>query len=284
MTRASAGFMAGLVVAGSMAGAQTAVSVRPVASTGLTLHVSTTQELSISATGLLGPGPISMQSSGTLAFTQVNGTADDQGRIQAEITIEKLEMKRPMNGAPEHTRKAAGAIDPVGQKLVAAFDRTGKLGSVAAPQELQAHSASVRQLLSGAYGLIDGIPEMPMAVGETRTVDVGALPLRLPGAANSRAALPKLAVTLRAIDRVNGDRIARLTQNVESTGQPGQSTGQPNQLIINGSGTIDVNIDKGFVTAGAMNWSVAGSMPGARGATQPARVQGTFRMTFNATE
>lgn len=278
MTRASAGFMASLVVAGSMAAeAQTAVSVRPVASTGLTLHVSTTQELSISATGVLGPGPISMQSSGVLAFTQVNGTVDDQGRIQAELTIEKLEMRRLMNGVPEDARKAAEAVDPVGQKLVVAFDRTGALGSVAAPQELQAHSASVRQLLSGAYGLINGIPEMPMAVGETRMVDAGALPLRLPGAANAKAVLPKLAVTLRAIDRVNGDRIARLTQHVESTGQP-------DQLTINGSGTIDVNIDKGFVTAGAMNWSVAGGVPGARGATQSARVQGTFRMTFNATQ
>jgi hypothetical protein len=276
--RISAAFLASLLVASSIAAeAQTAVSVRPVASAGRTIHVITTQDLSISAAGLAGPGQIALQSSGTLAFTQVNKAFNDQGQMDAEITIEKLAMTRMMNGAPEDTRKA-DAIDPVGQKLVAVFDRTGKMGNVSAPKELQAHSASVRQLLSGAYGMVNGIPDMPMTVGETRTLDASVLPLRLPGAASAGAPLPKLSITLRAIDRVNGDRIARLTQNVESTAPA-------DQLTVSGTGTIDVNIDKGFVTASAMNWSFAGALPGAGGsATQPSRVQATFKMTFNATE
>jgi hypothetical protein len=37
-------------------------------------------------------------------------------------------MTRLLNGAPEDTRKAADAIDPVGQKLVAVFDRTRNAG------------------------------------------------------------------------------------------------------------------------------------------------------------
>jgi len=275
--RTSAALVAGLLVASSIAAeAQTAVSVRPVASAGRTIHVTTTQDLSITATGVVGPGQIAMQSSGTLAFTQVNKAFNDQGQMDAEITIEKLEMTQMMNGATADPRKA-NAIDPVGQKLVVVFDRTGKLGNVSAPKELEAHSASVRQLLGGAYGLVNGIPEGPMTVGETRLVDASVLQLRLPGAAGG-GALPKMSITLRAIDRVNGDRIARLTQNVETTGQA-------DQLTVNGTGTIDVNVDKGFVTASAMNWTVAGALPGAGGsATQPSRVQASFKMTFNATE
>jgi len=275
--RTSAAFVASLLVAGKIAAsAQTAVPVRPVATAGRTIHVTTTQDLSISATGL-GPGPIAVQSSGTLAFTQINKAFNDQGQMDAEITIEKLEMTQTLNGASQDPRKAANAGDPAGQKLVATFDRTGKLGNVSAPKELEAHSAALRQLLGGAYALVIGLPEMPMMVGETRTVDTSGLPLSLPGVA-AGTSLPKISVTLRAVDRVNGDRIARLTQNVEPTEPAGQ-------LTINGTGTIEVNIDKGFVTSSEMNWNVAGAVraPGAN-AAQPARVQGTFKLAFNATE
>src|SRR5262245_31955011 len=123
MKGTSAAFVASLLVACSIAAdAQTAVSVRPVAAAGRTIHVTTTQDLSISATGL-GPGPIAMQSAGTLAFTQVNKPFNDQGQMDAEITIEKLEMTQSLNGATGP--KAADAIDPVGQKMVVVFDRTG---------------------------------------------------------------------------------------------------------------------------------------------------------------
>jgi hypothetical protein len=275
--RTSAAVVASLLVASAAVVAQTEVSVRPVAGVGRTIHVTTTQELLISATGPVGPGQINMQSVGTLAFTQVNKTLGDQGQLEAEITIEKLEMTRLMNGAPEDKSKAAGAPDPMGQKLLVVFDRTGKLETVKVPNELQAHSAALRQLLGGAYGVVNGIPDMPIAVGESRTLDAGALPLRLPGAANA-ASLPKLSVTLRAIDSVNGDRIARLTQRVESV--PSE------QLTVNGIGTVDVNLDKGFVTESSMNWSFAGTVPGANTgtATTPPRVQATFKLAVNATE
>jgi hypothetical protein len=277
--RTSAAFVASLLVAANIAvDAQTAaVSVRPVASAGRTIHVTTTQDLSISASGLAGPGQLKMQSSGALAFTQINKAFNDQGLMDAEITIEKLEMTQALNGASADPRKAANAVDPVGQKVVATFDRTGKLSNVSAPKELEAHSAALRQLLGGAYALVIGIPEMPMTVGETRTVDTSALPLSLPGMP-AGTPLPKVSLTLRAIDRVNGDRIARLTQDVESSGPA-------NPLTITGTGTIDVNIDKGFVTSSEMNWNVDGSLraPGAN-AAQPARVQATFKLAFNATE
>jgi hypothetical protein len=119
---------------------------------------------------------------------------------------------------------------------------------------------------------------MPIAVGESRVIEAGALPLRLPGAANASASLPKMSVTLRAIDRVNGDRIARLTQRVESV--------PSDQFVVNGTGTVGVNLDKGFVTESSMNWSFAGTVPGANTgtATTPPRVQATFKLAVNATE
>lgn len=57
-------------------------------------------------------------------------------------------------------------------------------------------------------------------------------------------------------------------------------------MTVNGTGTIDVNIDKGFVTASEMNWSIAGPLPFVTGIapTQPATVQASFKMTLNATE
>ena len=276
MTRTSPAFVASLLVACSIAAdAQTAVAVRPVASPGRTIHVTTTQDLSVSATGL-GPGPIALQASGTLAFTQVNKAFNDQGQMDAEVTIEKLEMTQSLNGATG--RKAADAVDPVGQKLIVAFDRTGKPGAVSAPKELQTLAASLQPLLTGVFALVLAIPEMPMMVGETRQVDASVVPLGLPGLANAGAVLPKLSITLRAIDRVNGDRIARLTQNVESTGAA-------DQLAVSGTGTIDVNIDKGFVTASAMDFSIDGALPAVGGrAAQNSRVQATFKMTLNATE
>jgi hypothetical protein len=278
LTRIPVAIAASLLVAGAAAVAQTAVSVRPVAVAGRTVHFTTTQDLSISAYGVAGLGQIAMQSAGTLAFTQVNRTVGDQGQLEAEITIEKLEMTRSLNGATEDKSKAAAAPDPVGQKLLAVFDRTGKLADVKVPKELEVHSASLRQLLTGAYSVVNTLPDMPMTIGETRAVDGSALPLRLPGAANAAASLPKLSITLRAIERVNGDQIARLIHRVES------SPSDP--LVVNGSGTVDVNLDKGFVAASSMDWNIAGAVPGAAAGTaaQPPRVQATFKMTVNAAE
>ena len=77
--------------------------------------------------------------------------------MDAEITIEKLEMTQLMNGATADTRKA-NAIDPSARSWSRCSIAPAKLGNVSSPKEAEAHSASVRQLLSGAYGLVNAIP------------------------------------------------------------------------------------------------------------------------------
>ncbi len=276
MIRTLAAVVAGLLVASTAATAQTAVSVRPVANPGRTIRVTTTQDLTITALGMPGGGRLEMTSTGTLTFTQANRALSEQGQMDAEISIENFDMDRLMNGKPEDAKADSSSL--VGRSLIAVFDRTGRLVDVKIPKDMQTTSASVRQLLGGAYGLLNGLPDAPMSVGDTKELDVSALPLRLPGA-DAGSLKARATISLRAIDRVNGDRIAHLDQQVESGQQAAQFT-------VKGTGTIDVNIDKGFVTASTMHWNFAGVIPGsaATGPGPAPQMQATFKMTLSASE
>ena len=271
---------AALLIAAAMpAGAQTAVVVRPSPLPNHKTVVTTTQELSIAATGVTasGPGKLVLDSKGALTFTRVNGSFDDQGQMEAQITLSHLEMRQAINGRPDSGRDTSAIV---GRSLTAVFDRAGRLTDVKTPADVQQISTTVRQLLGTVYGLINGLPEAPMKVGDTVT-SPGSIPLRLPGASDGSALQTRATVTLRRVAPGPAGRIAYLDQRIESAG--------PNErLAVSGKGTVEVNLDKGFIAATVMNWTVAGSIsPGGGtgpGPPQSAQVEATFTISLSATE
>ena len=269
-----------LVALAVPASAQTAVVVRPAPRPDHKTVVTTTQELSIAITGMAAGtlGKLVLDSKGALTFTRMNGVFDDQGRMEAQMTVERFETSQSLNGAKAELPRDMSAI--VGRSVTAVFDRADRLIDVRAPADLKQMSGAVRQVLVSLYAFMNGLPEAPMRVGDTVTA-TGTLPIRLPGPSGAAAPPIRTMVTLRRIDDSPAGRIAYLDQLVEAGSQA-------TQIAVTGKGTIDVNLDKGFVAASVMNWTVAGSMPSAVGIgpapPQPAQVQATLTISLTATE
>lgn len=267
-----------LVAGGAVADAQIRFSIRPAPKPDQTIHVTTTQEFSISMNGGApagGPGGAQLVTKSVLGYTQSNGRLDDQGRMESRLTIDRIEADQTLNGKPN----TPGNMDQlVGRSLTAVFDRTGKLVDITVPKELQQASGMLKQLVAGAYGASNFLPDSTMALGDTATVP-SDIPLRLPGSTATAPYRTRTIVKLRAVDTRGSDRIARLEQRIESAEENAQ-------LNVNGAGTIDVNLDRGFVTASEIEWTFTGAIPatGSAAAGQPSQVRGTVKVTVTANE
>jgi hypothetical protein len=268
-----------LLVAGcAVAGAQVRIPIRPAPKPDQTIHVTTTQEFSISMDGGAAagePGRAQFVTKSVLGYIQSNGRFDDQGRMESRLTIDRIEAEQTLNG----TAKPQGNIGQiVGRSLTAVFDRAGKLVDIKVPQELQQASGTLKQLVAGAYGAWNFLPETAMAIGETATVP-SDIPLRLPGSTTTAPYQTRTVIRLSAVEKGDRDRIARLEQRIESAAET-------DQLKVNGAGTIDVNLDRGFVTASTIEWTFTGVFPatGSAAAAQSAQVRATVKVTVTANE
>jgi hypothetical protein len=185
-----------------------------------------------------------------LGYTQSNGRFDEHGRMESQLTIDRIGSERTIN----EITKADGSIGQfVGRSLVAVFDRAGKLVDVKVPQELQHTSGNLTQLVAAVYATSNILPDTAMAIGETATIS-SDIPLRLPGNTTTAPYHARTFITLRAVEQGVRDRIARVEQRVESVAAT-------DHLTVNGTGTIDVNLDRGFVTASTLEWTVTGAFP-----------------------
>jgi hypothetical protein len=216
------------------------------------IHVTTQQEVTLR----IGekpeePGPSTLNNKNLLAYKQTNGNFDTQGRLLAEVTIERLELNEATGN---RQRQAPDASSLVGRTIVVAMDRTGKLLGITIPPDINnTLSLRITQLLAGSYGMLNFVPEVELAVGQDakKTTE---LPIRLPGNVSQGPMQGRTTVTLRAIDRKGTDRIAHLQEDIEVDTAT-------SQLKVTGGGTIDVNLDKGFVSATDIHWTMSGTIP-----------------------
>jgi hypothetical protein len=266
-----------IAVAPAHPGAQSAVALRPTPRAGQILHVTSTQEFSIS--GNLGPvagspGEATINNSSTLVYTQNNGSFDEQGRLPARLTIDRLDSRQTINGTSRPQRPLEQAV---GQSVTALFDRSGKLVDVQVPAELQSVSATLKQLIGGANGAWNFLPEQPMIVGASATLR-SEIPLRLPGNGAVDGQQTRTVITLHSVETTAGNRIAHLQQRTESAGDTSQVT-------VNGGGTIDIDVTRGFVAASSLQWTIAGELRGGQGAATPppTPVRATVSVTVKAT-
>jgi hypothetical protein len=244
----------GVLVAGAaLAGAQGRIAVRSEPRPDQIIHVATTHELSITShvdAPAGEPLPAQIVTKSVLGYTQSNGRFDEHGRMESQLTIDRIGSERTIN----EITKADGSISQfVGRSLVAVFDRAGKLVDVKVPQELQHTSGNLTQLVAAVYATSNILPDTAMAIGETATIS-SDIPLRLPGNTTTAPYHTRTFITLRAVEQGVRDRIARVEQRVESVAAT-------DHLTVNGTGTIDVNLDRGFVTASTLEWTVTGAFP-----------------------
>jgi hypothetical protein len=239
--------------------------------------VTTTQELSMSLTrGAAAAEPaVQMLTEMALGYLQTNGGFDDQGRMASQLTIERFDLKQSYNG----TARSVGDTGPeLGRSVTAVFDREGKFVDLKVPKELEHASGVLKQLLASAYGAVNFLPATAMSVGESATV-----PFTIPVRLSTTTPVPyqaRTVTTLRSIEKNGEDRVAHFEQRIESAAETEAL------LKVSGSGTIDVNLDRGFVAASATEWSITGDGALAGGAlAEPGGVvRSTIRVTVAAHE
>jgi hypothetical protein len=205
--------------------AETRIPIRPTPKPGEVIHVTAGQEILLrSGENPEEPGPAQMHNKNVVVYTQKNGTFDAQGHLEAQVTVERLELDESFGG---RQRPVPDTASLKGRVLAITFDRTGKLLGIKVPPDMRDFSSRLTQLLAGAYGVLNFVPAADLAVGE-ETTSTTELPMRLPGSAAAQGPLEaRTHLTLRAIDRKGTDRIARLQQRIDVATTTGVSWLQP---------------------------------------------------------
>lgn len=257
---------------------ETRISIQREPKANQVLHVTTTQELSISPEGstvAAGSAAGQIATETVLGYTQANGRFDDQGRMESYLTIERIDMKQAVDGT---TKPPGNLTQLLGRSVTAVFDRSGKLVDLKVPQDLQQTSPVLKQLVAGANGPWNFLPAAAMSVGETETTP-STIPLRIPGGTTPVPYQTRTVTKLRAVDKSGNDRVAHFEQRIESAAET-------DLMKVNGTGTIDVNLDRGFVTASTTEWTFGGGTgtPINSATAQPGAVQGTIKVTMAANE
>jgi hypothetical protein len=200
------------------------------------------------------PGPAYLQTNNTLSFTQTNGMFNAEGKMDAQVSLESLGLDESLGGQP---RRKPDTSTVKGRVLVVTFDRTGKLVGIKVPPDMREVSSRLTQLLASAYGMVNFLPAVELATGE-ETEHTTELPMRIPGNVSQAPVQAKTKLQLRTLEKHGQDRIAKLQQtiNVDTS---------TSKIQMSGGGTIDVNVDRGFVSGTATEWKISGTMDGREG-------------------
>lgn len=261
-----------LLVAPAVVAAQGRVGVRPVPKPGEAIRVTTKQEVLLRVGGKPEePGPAYMHFKSALTFTQANGAFGPDDKLDAEISVEALEVEEAFGGQP---RPLPDMSNVKGRKLVVTVDRTGKLLSIKVPPDMREISSRLTQLLAGAYGMVNFLPAVELAAGQ-ETVHTTELPMRLPGNISQGPLQARTTLTMRALDKLGTDRVAHLQQDIAVV------TGT-SQLQMSGGGTIDVNVDRGFVSGTDVEWKISGEIPTGNAQSPSAPFHGSIKISLSA--
>lgn len=185
-----------------------------------------------------------MKVGGQMVFSglQKVGAPDAKGQISAEITMDTVTMNVTMNGAPTGSPGLGDQL--VGKTFTVIYDREGKVVDVKSPPGTEA-MGDPKQMISSITGLI---PTGMLAVGDSVTIPLSIpIPVPLPGTKGPTSLDSKVTSKLTGITSEGGDRIATLAQTTE--GQL-NSPGSGLELKMTGTGTVQLNVDKGFVKTG----------------------------------
>jgi hypothetical protein len=240
------------------------------------VHYRTAIEMVMDTTVVAAPDgtaalpPMQMEMKMGMASTQIINHPDEQGRFESQVTLDEMTTEVKMNGAPMPIPPLNNAL--LGRTTVATFDAHGAIVDMKLPPELDSMSAPMKQMLEGFYRAVP--VATTIGVGETTTVPYNfALPIPTPGRQPSLNG--QVSMKLVAIDQEGPDRIARFEQSLEMTMGPGDSTSGLT-FKMSGTGTLEWNLDRGFVKLNDMRGALEGQTPAGQ-------MRGTMRSTMEGT-
>ena len=232
-----------------------------------TIHIGMQQQMAFIATAEgLPNGP--MKIDGVTAFSALQrvGAPDAKGNLVAEMHIDSISVAMLVNGMP----MPALPLDSLkGQTVTVTYDPDGKVIDAKAPGMNEAVTGSVRGMVGQFAG---SIPNATLGIGDTVSAPLNmTLPIPALGASQTNLQGRNLFQLLE-VTREGGDRIAKLKLTTEAT-----MNGSVD-MHLTGTGTMDWNVEKGFLKNGSsnMNTEMTLTIPG--GGTM--HLTGTIKMTI----
>jgi hypothetical protein len=247
---------AALLLPGAL-GAQQRITLRGAPAPNQTIRITMVQDLAFDvALEGIGMGPMRIEGKIGFSALQRVGKPDAFGRVTAELTLDSVTFVMTANGTP--TTFPASLDELKGKTLSLSYDATAKLVDVKADPMLRDAAANAKHIVMGVSGII---PNVALAIGDSVTVPV-SIPLPIPGLVGAPGQTTSLETRvtskLVAIRRDGPDRIAVLEQRHVSEGSQPMEFTSPNgpvsgtmEMHMTGSGTMELNADKGYVKAAA---------------------------------
>ena len=220
--------------------------LQPVPKPGQIIHVTVTQESVIRPSNDSGGSAVTAVSlKSLLAFTQKNGTFDERGRLEAQLSIERLESEQSLNETMVRSERLDKSVR---EPVTATLDRAGRLVALTIPAELQSKRNLVQQLVAHGFGGSNFLPPDAVAVGDTRTTRVD-VPMSINGGRTTIGVLSgaRSDVTLREVQKGEDGRIAHVDVQMAS--------GESDRLQLTGTAKVTVNLDQGFVANAVTEWA-----------------------------
>lgn len=218
---------------------------------------------------------------GTITFvaTIVVGARDDAGRVEARLTYDEVTADLGLNGGPQRKETP---VDLQGRQLTLVYDRDGQIVDVTSNLSPNVADA-FKPALTSIFG---AMAPMTLAVGESATRPM-AVSLPLPGAERPGGLSSTTRFTLTSVTADGGEPVAHLStamtaeMNPPPTAPGGSNTSNMSMTMrIDGTGTMDVNVERGIVVKGAQTVTVDGRFRAAAAGAAPAmRIHGTMTMS-----
>lgn len=252
------------------------VVIRTVPSPDQVVVTRSTQDITMNLEGQPGlPVNGVIVNKTTFATTMKAGSPNAQGQTEVRYTLDTFNIETTFNGAPMPVGNVGR--DLAGQTVSITFDDADHVVDV------QASNPMLRPLLSSGFF---SVPKMTLAIGESTSVR-NQMPIPLPAATSLNATLES-TYTLQSVTTEPAGRVAHLgiaiTGGMEQAAAP---AGSPMSITVtvSGNGTMDVNLDAGYVLRQDTNSTFDAEVhpPSAAGSSPPAvKLHGTMKMTSQA--
>jgi hypothetical protein len=233
------------------------ITIRRALAPDQTIHVRIASEWDYDQPGVVGnvpvqptsPQPRTVHTDLRVAYSLSSDVHKEGEPYKARLTFDEAAVAITANGQPSSSQQQPFAV-VVGKSLTASYDAQGRFQDVDVPFEISAGSLAAKLLfINGAFTAEALLQRMPPAFDVTvgNTVEVPSeVALPIPG---MDPAVPGgRRLKLISVEREGGNRIAKFEQTFEGV-LSGGMLGQDVSLSATGAGTVDWNVDRGFLSA-----------------------------------
>jgi hypothetical protein len=206
------------------------ITIRTIPAPDAVVFTQVTQDVTMNAESP-PDRPVALVGKTNLAGTMRVGSATEQGHAEAQYTLDSFNTSITVDGVP----RPAVNVDQnlVGRTYSMTFDDADNGVDMQAPM--------LRPLLLAAFF---GLPTVTLAIAESTTVRRQVrLPILPPGPLVD--ATLDSTYTLQSVSTETAGRIAHLS--ISTAGGIERDFPLPTTVTVSGSGTMDVNIDAGYV-------------------------------------